>query len=200
MSNALGFGPGSAPGAAPRRSLAAVAGLLTLMGLGASGCIIVDDSRNHDGTVTVDQSTPVYVHIDADQVLHTDLGQGVGLFVEYATGGGWHLWTSCDTDISDATCSFQAHAIGDADFAHVTPENFGPGDSVELAAADELWFYAETGSESDGVTFTSEPGADIELEVWVDGNIEPQFIYWVGDGVVHEGASDSPVVFEPTSA
>jgi hypothetical protein len=200
MSIALGFGPGSAPGAAPRRSLAVLAGLLALMGLGASGCIIVDDSRNHDGRMTVDDSEPVYETIDADQLLHTDLGQGVGLFVEYSTGGGWRLWTSCDTSISDATCSFQVHAIGAADFAHLTPENFGAGDSAELAASDELWFYAETGTESDGVTFTSEPGANVELEVWVDGYVDPQFIYWVGDGVVHEGAPDSPVVFEPNAA
>jgi hypothetical protein len=71
--------------------------------------------------------------------------------------------------------------------------------ALELVAADELWFYAQTGSESDGVDFASDPGAPVELELWLDGYIDPQYIYWVGDGVVHEGAGDSPVVFEPNT-
>jgi hypothetical protein len=199
MSNAVRFKPGSSQAPRSRRSLVAAAGLLALAGVAVSGCIIVDDSRHQDGTVLVDHSEPVYVTIDADQILHTDLGQGVGLFVEYSTGGGWRLWTSCDTAISDVTCSFDAHVVGDADISHVTPVGLGEGDSVELGATNELWFYAETGTESDAVEFASNPGASVELELWLDGAIDPAYIYWVGDGVVHEGAPDSPVVFEPNA-
>ena len=199
MLNAVGFKPGRSQRPRARSSCVAVAGLLALGGLGLSGCIIIDDSRHEDGGVLIDHSEPVYVTIDADQILHTDLGQGVGLFVEYSTGGGWRLWTSCDTLISDATCRFDAHAVGDADLSHVTAVGLGEGDSVELGAANELWFYAETGTEADAVEFASTPGSSVEVELWLDGAIHPDYLYWVGDGVVHEGAPDSPVVFEPNA-
>jgi hypothetical protein len=198
MSIAVASKPGIPPGVRRGWSRAALASMLALVGLGGSGCIIVDDTRGHGDTVILDDSAPLYVTIDADQILHTDIGNGVGLFVEYATGGGWRLWTSCDTNVSGEVCSFQAHVIGSSPFSNVTP-TFDPGDTVELVAADELWFYAQTGSESDGVDFASDPGAPVELELWLDGYIDPQYIYWVGDGVVHEGAGDSPVVFEPNT-
>jgi hypothetical protein len=203
MSNTVGSKLRPARRARSRGSRLAVAGLVALGGLGLSGCIIVDDSRHDDGTVLLDHSQPVYVTIDADATL--DLGEGsgpgdgVGFFVEYSTGGGWRMWASCDTNISDVACAFRAHVVGDADIWDVTPVGLGGGDSVELVAANELWFYADTSTEIDAVEFGSTAGANLWLELWLDGEIDPQFIYWTGDGLIHQGAPDSPVVFQPSA-
>ena len=168
-----------------------------------SGCVIRSDSgHGMHATITdnTDQSDISLETIDADQVLDTDLGQGVGLFVEYSTGGTWRLWTSCDTSISDSACDFQVHVITGAPLGDITSQGFEAGDSFDLAAADELWFYAQTGTDSDAIQFPITAGAHVQVELWVDGAESPDFVYWVGDGVVHEGAPTQPVEFAPNAA
>src|SRR3954468_10911544 len=42
--------------------------------------------------------------IDTDQTLVANPGDGAGLFVEYAAGGEYHVFSACDTNKSDYVC------------------------------------------------------------------------------------------------
>lgn len=177
-------------------------GLMVAAALCASGCIIIDD-HNHDfvddDDIIIDEG---HVHevIDADRALQTQLGEGVGLFVEYYTGGTWILWTSCDSYLTDVACDFQVHVLSGSSLGEVTSADFEQGDDIDVVSSDELWFYAITSTDSETLQLEAAPGEVLEVELWLDGYVEPRFIYWIGDGMVHEGASGSPVIFEPSSA
>jgi len=185
----------------PRTRGFAPLGLLAAGALCASGCLIIDDHDDHfvDDDVVIDDGH-VHERIDADQTLQTELGEGVGLFVEYYSGGTWILWTSCDTYLSDFACDFQVHVLAGSTLGEVATFDFEAGDDVDVVSSDELWFYAVTSTDSETVQLEAAPGEVVEIELWLDGYLEPSFIYWIGDGLVHEGASGSPVIFEPSSA
>src|SRR5882672_3572150 len=90
-------------------SLSAVA----CLALGSAACVIdTNDDRNAYGYV-VDPSpapgggnggktTPILAEVDTDQTLNANPGEGVGIYAEYATGGHWYIWWTCDTN-QDAT-------------------------------------------------------------------------------------------------
>jgi hypothetical protein len=187
---------GSPPRTRPTGALALVA-VSVATSLAASGCVIVRDDAGDPVYDDWPYDEVVYETIDADQVLHTALGEGVGLFVEYYAGGTWRLWTSCDTALTNAACTLEAHVVGESALSRVYTDDFEGYDSVDLPYSDELWLYAETTYDSDGVEFDTDPGAAIELELWVDGYLDPGFIYWVGDGFIHEGAPSTPLVLTP---
>src|SRR5258707_778191 len=74
----------------------------TAFAASAVGCIFVADDSSSGDPVVVDQnpppsqldSNPQQVVIDTDQTVNSQPGQGVGLFVEYATGGHWHVYAT----------------------------------------------------------------------------------------------------------
>src|SRR6476646_9230915 len=85
--------------------------VISALGAAASGCIIEDDNHYTGGppvygaSDTVSCYTPVQSgaagSIDPSMVIDptTVLGSmgGAGAFIEYAPGGHWRIWTSCDT-------------------------------------------------------------------------------------------------------
>lgn len=183
------------------KKLSIIAATLAI-GLGAPACVIVDDDDGHydddhhhydDGYV----GGAVYTTIDADHVLDTDLGEGAGLFVEYAVGGRWTLWTSCDTNVTGSLCFWDVSVVpqrgGIFDPLEFDTEGF---DAVE-AYESSLRFYAETGSHTDAVEFYADPGALLEITVTLDGYDAPEYLVWFGNGFVHNGANGLPVVFQP---
>ncbi|WP_437281068.1 hypothetical protein WME90_11055 [Sorangium sp. So ce375] len=196
-----------------RRSLGLWSFLLVAAPLASAGCIIVDDDGHHDGHhVHDDQNdgddsappTPAddvrRVAIDTDATLSTEPGEGVGIFVEYTAGGTWTLWTTCDTNTSKVVCSFDIYASVDTsseliDLAGIEIEKT---DATRLVDIGVAYFHAETGSDIDAMTFATTPGAVVRLEAYLDGAQEPRFVYWFGDGVLHEGAPSNPLDFKPT--
>src|SRR5690242_1712082 len=49
---------------------------------------------------------PMLVDVDTDQTMNAVGGDGVGVFVEYAKGGHWHVWWTCDTNKTQESCDF----------------------------------------------------------------------------------------------
>jgi hypothetical protein len=49
------------------------------------------------------------------------------------------------------------------------------------------------------MTLTTTPGAVLRLETYLDDQPQPRFVYWFGNGVLHEGAPTNPVDFEPSA-
>ncbi len=63
-----------------------------------------------------------------------------------------------------------------------------------------LHLFANTTTNLDGVTFDATPGATLELEMYLDNEAQPRFVYWIGsDKVLHTGAPTDPVDFAPST-
>jgi hypothetical protein len=145
---------------------------------------------------------PKTVVIDPDKALQQEPGEGVGVFVEYMTGGHWHVWTSCDTNSSKAICNFTAFLIVDigGQISNVQGENLENDDLATLdASGSSVELDVHTSSEFDGVTFDATPGATVQLEVYLDNDPDPRLVYWVGGDVLHQGAPTDPINFEPAA-
>ncbi|AUX30468.1 MULTISPECIES: hypothetical protein [Sorangium] len=198
------------------RSLGLWSFLLVAAPLASSGCIIVDEDGHHrdhqhdDGDGWEDDhdnqppppaDEPRLVAIDTDAALSSEPGEGVGIFVEYAAGGTWRLWTTCDTNRSKVVCSFDLYASVDtsSELFDIVGTDLEKTDATRLADDGIAYLHAETGSDIDAMTFTTTEGAIVRLEAYLDGAQEPRYVYWFGDGVLHEGAPTNPIDFQPTS-
>ncbi|MEZ4311387.1 MAG: hypothetical protein R3F14_25400 [Polyangiaceae bacterium] len=180
------------------------------LGFASSGCFFIDHDHDHgdgwddtgDPPVTDPPDTPATisaVNIQPDRVLEATPGEGVGIFVEYQTGGFWKVWTTCDTFTSKQVCSFDIFAsTREAKDLRVfgTEDVEGFDQLIDLGnGAVEL--LADTDSDTDALLLEVEPGAPLDLEVYIDGQSAQPFVYWVSDDVIHAGAPDNPVRFVP---
>jgi len=196
-----------------------------LAGLGAVSISAVgcDFSDGHDGDYNGPQqglqqpsADPEQVAIDTGATLKASPGGGVGVFVEYTAGGHWQIVTQCDTATSGLSCGFDVFVIGapaaasasgaaSTDAGTTTTLSNPQGqdlagfDQVSMASDGSLHLSTETGGTNGGLTFDATAGAAIELEMYLDGNIQPDFIYWMGDKVLHTGAPTDPIDFAPTA-
>jgi hypothetical protein len=143
---------------------------------------------------------PAQISIDADATLAAPPGDGVGVFVQYATGGHWTITTSCDvntdTNPDHVPCEFDVFATllspGTA-ISNWQGQALQGKDALEIQSDGTVHLITETGAGLDGMKFDTDPGAQIELDVWLDGQEAPRFIYWISDGVLHTGAPTDPV-------
>jgi hypothetical protein len=188
--------------------------VLTLtVAFGAAGLLagcFVEGSSSHTTTSPPPDTTPPHVLdtdpktvvIDPDKALQQDPGDGAGVFVEYATGGHWHVWTSCDTNHSKAICNFTAFLTVDSggQISNVQEESLETDDRATLDTAESsVELNVHTSAEFDGVTFDATPGARVQLEVYLDNDPDPRLVYWVGADVLHQGAPTDPINFEPVA-
>jgi hypothetical protein len=180
--------------------------LLAAAPLALGGCIILDDDDGHHGGWQDDTyeppppaAEPMLVRIDTDATINAEPGEGVGLFVEYAAGGAWRFWTTCDTNYSNVACTFDVlvSVQQPADLVEFSGYDLDGSDAVELYDLGSVYLAISTGSDIDGLMMTTEPGAIVRLEMYLDGVSQPRFVYWFGDGVLHTGAPTNPVDFEP---
>jgi hypothetical protein len=171
------------------------------LGFGAatSGCFVVTDG----GSSPLPPSTdPAQESIDADAVIAVSPGQGAGLFVQYASGGQWDVFTSCDTDITDRPCSFDIIISADPTvvLAGPKPHDFEVVDTLTLESDGSIHVITGTAGKLDGVSFSAEPGASIRVDVLLDGAAQPDYVHWISGGVYQDqGALTNPVDFVPAS-
>jgi hypothetical protein len=189
-------------------SLLALAGCL---GLAASGCFVFRDespapSNDQQGsTPPATTTTPEQVIIDADATLQSAPGQGVGLFVEYSAGGRWTVFATCDYDVQQGTpqaCGFDVFATSLVTGAALTnPQgtDLAGKDKIELQPDGAVHLFAEVAGDTPGMTFESSAGDAVEFDVYLDGNEDARFIYWVGRGVLHQGAPTDPIDMAPST-
>src|SRR5262249_23126380 len=66
-----------------------------------------------DGGTSATSPTPILVDVNNDKTMNASPGEGVGVFIEYGTGGHWHVWWTCDTSVNTQgplTCDFSIRA------------------------------------------------------------------------------------------
>lgn len=176
-----------------------------LVGLAASvtGCIIVDDSNDgtYQPTPNPPSEAPRLVDIESDVSLNSAPGEGVGVFVEYYPGGTYRVWATCDTNSSGQTCPIDVYMSVDTSstIGVVSGDDLEGYDYINLdTSAGTVDLHIETASDVDAIEINTTPGAILRLEAHLDGVPQPRFVYWFGNGVLHEGAPTSPVDFQPT--
>jgi len=170
--------------------------------LAAFGCSYdYDDDRHHDWHGDVQQNTDRRIAragIDVDATL-ADLepGRGTGAFVEYRSDGAWHVFTTCDTELSGYSCLWDIlvrplaasiHAVSAEGLEH---EDFAEFDdsSAQLIADNDFDF--------DGIIVESDPGASMRVDVFLDGRPAERYVYWVESGGLHRGAPTNPIDLSP---
>ena len=146
--------------------------------------------------------------IDTDRMIDIDAGQGAGLFIEYATGGHYHLRTACDTARSNTSCHWDIIIDPQAGktISNATLENPNGADSLstypspsDSSVLSSYRFVTETTNELDGMTFDMDPGSAITLDAVLDDQCAPEFLFWIGDGALHTGAPSNPLTLTPSA-
>jgi hypothetical protein len=163
----------------------------------------------YDNSLPASCSTPVASTIDTGREITVDAGVGAGVFIEYATGGHYHVRTSCDTTVTGQTCAWDIIITPDVGktITNVAGENLEGGDSVHTYpppaaqpdASPSYQLTAQTTTEIDGVTFDTDPGATVSIDAFLDGTCALPFFFWVGDGALHKGTPSNPVILTPSA-
>lgn len=139
----------------------------------------------------------VLATIDVGETLEAEPGAGIGLFIEVAEGGRWHVFATCDTELSGLGCEFNVLATVQGGYAsHVAGEGLEAGDGV-YEYEDGIELDAVARSDFDGMTFDAPAGATVRFELYLDGQKDARFIYWVGGGALHGGAPTNPIDLKP---
>lgn len=132
-------------------------------------------------------TSAMLVEVDSNQTMNAQPGEGVGVFVEYGTGGHWHVWWTCDTNQTNQSCDFSV-SIGAA------TGNISNVDAADLAGGlyssptpSRLEARSTITTEVQGVYFDTDPGAIITLEASLGDFKDGSFLFFVQDGQVNGG-------------
>ncbi|HET9955928.1 MAG TPA: hypothetical protein VFQ61_15570 [Polyangiaceae bacterium] len=141
---------------------------------------------------------PRQVGIDTDEALESDPGQGVGVFVEYTAGGRWHLFMTCDSNVSGQPCYFDVVAYSNnGAISNVTREDLESDDEISYKA-DYVQVVTTTDNDYDGVYLQTEPGDILSVDVYLDGSCYTEYLWWVEGGEVRNGYIGTPLDFTPS--
>ena len=143
--------------------------------------------------------------VDPNVTLTQPPGTGVGVFVEYAAGGHWHIWWTCDTNLSGLTCTFDVQAqVATGTMSNVRGDRLEPDDTLTTPSSTEVALATNTSVGVDGVFFDTDPGATITVLQRVGNSQDGTFFFWsqggsvMGGGSVAGGVAD-PLSFTPSS-
>lgn len=144
------------------------------------------------------------VEVDTNRTMVAQPGDGVGVFTEYAAGGHWHIFWTCDTRRTNLDCGFDVGISTNGPISNAAGESIDASDALSLAnaASGQLSIVAQTSTQIKGVTFDTTPGASVTLDARVDGERDGRILFFVQDGQVNGGYAGQladPLTFEPSS-
>ena len=160
---------------------------------------------------------PLLAVVDTGQTLSAPAGQGVGVFIEYQTGGHWNLSWTCDTQLTGRTCPFgiavaltspssgaaAANGATPGTIVNVVDDLVSPDATVTSPSPSELAASSTTGSSLDAIGFDTFPGATITVTVTLSGVENGSFFFFVQDGKVnggYKGTISDPLMLVPSAA
>lgn len=160
------------------------------------------DNGDKERVEAIDLTATSVASIDTDAQMD-NLESGVGVFVQYAAGGTWTIQFACDTESSGLDCLWDVYAY---------TTNGGPIYSfseLDLESADYASVSTDgvarlmpiTTTDLDGIELVIDEGEPLTLDVRLEGETEPnQFIFWMSDGEVVQGAETAVVELTPTAS
>ncbi|MBV9945938.1 MAG: hypothetical protein JOZ69_03730, partial [Myxococcales bacterium] len=123
------------------------------------------------------ETAPSVVDIDADRTMTVRAGDGVGVFTEYARGGHWHVWWTCDTHVTNLDCSFDVSAsVSGGALAAVAAQG---GAQLVSSPAASVRAVSRTSTTADGVTFDASAGTPIVLDAKLDDTEQGSLLFFV---------------------
>jgi hypothetical protein len=176
------------------KSLVLVAAITTACGYDNDGKDRVDGSSD-SGDVT-----PAYAKIETGAEMD-NLESGVGVFVSYASGGTWTIRFGCDTAESSLNCAWDVYAYTSdgGRFYSFSALDLESEDFISVASDGVAQLKPITKTDLDGVELKAMAGEPLSLDVVLDGESHPEdFIFWMRDGEVVEGASSPVLELTPT--
>jgi len=174
------------------------------LALAASACTYDNGDAHHvlydNGPSSSVCGDTVQSTIDTDATLVVTPGQGAGVFVEYASGGHYHVRTACDTSRSNATCLWDIIVTPEAGkvISNVVPEGLEGNDSLVPFDTASYRLVANTSTEIDGFTFDVDPGVSISVDALLDNVCATPYFFWNGDGGLHSGSPSNPLTLTPS--
>jgi hypothetical protein len=137
--------------------------------------------------------------VDADGFVTTESpGERVAVMVEYERGGGWFVGVTCDTATSGYACDWDiiVRTLDGEPLFRILETELERSDYllVDLAAARLVSYTTE---DLDGFSFRVGEASGLTLDVFLDGRARPEFLEWVGDGALHQGAPTNPFELVP---
>jgi len=162
-----------------------------------------DYGNGGSGGDTSPSVTPILVDIDTGKTMTAAPGDGVGIFVEYTSGGQWHVWWTCDTNKTNLSCAFNVKiAVKTGAMSNLALAGAVQGDNLQQSDTQTFQATTTTTSNDVDVKFSGDPGGTIEITAAVGGIADPSFFFFVQNGVVNGGYTGKltdPLRFEGTA-
>lgn len=195
---------------ASRNFSAVVVSFCTLLlgGTSLGGCVIERYERTSGRDATAQCTSPgpaaARAFIEADELLEAPPGEGAGVFVEYESGGRWHVWATCDTHLTGRACHFDILArAANGSIRNVAGDALSRRDSLIQDCADTVQLFLTSRADISGMFFEAQPGTTVVFDVLVDGVPYPELVYWYGsfretdESDVRYGAPGNPIALTP---
>jgi hypothetical protein len=171
---------------------------------GLTGLLLTISCALHHGGQNEPQPSgePLTVVVDTNQTMNAQGGQGVGIFVQYAAGGHWHVFWACDTSLSGLPCDYKITITGTS-IASPKAAQFEQTDALDSATPDQLVATTHVTTGIDAVDFDAAPGTDLKIDSTMSGIRSGEFFFFVQNGQVNGNfPSDKltdPLIFEPST-
>ena len=178
-----------------------------LSGVLLAACGYDNGGAHRDVYTTPDQSSDVAYQgsIDANATM-TDInpGQGLGMMIEYTSGGTWHVMFTCDTAKTNLSCnwSIDAYTLDGSDIGGIDVQNLDSDDAVtpDPKTKSAIHYDGITTTELDEFSFQANAGNPVEFYVWLSDEPEPyRYVFWIGDGWMNKGISGPYFDLTPNS-
>jgi hypothetical protein len=176
------------------------------------GCVVESSHSRRDGggtgagyaggtTYSNSSAQPMVVKVDPDQTLIATPGNGVGVFTEYRTGGHWHVWWTCDTQITGLSCGYRvAISVGSGVITNLDGQSLKASDQLTQTTTQDVVAATLTASDVSEVFFDASPGESIEVDTQLNGERSGAFLFFVQGGQVNGGYTGTltdPLILEP---
>lgn len=152
------------------------------------------------GSSSGGEAQPLLVDVDTNATLVTTPGQGIGVYLEYETGGHWRISWTCDTAITNLPCNFVVDAsVATGAIANPVASGLGIDDAISQATPQQIEAVTTTTSGIDAMLFDASPGAAITVTVQLNA---PVSFFFVQDNLVNGGYTGpltNPLVLQPTT-
>jgi hypothetical protein len=190
-----------------RHSASVVAIAATAVGCGGSDIYY---SPIGAAAPTVIRTVPIATNV---VVTPDEPGLGAGMFVDYMAGGSWRIQTTCNVNeklpcdydpsqkCAPPPCPWDVVATALSGSLEVGDAAIDPGDRIFRVNDGAVRLMLDTEAEVDSVHLTAEPGAKLQVDVFLDYFYDATRVSWAGeDGTIEtNGAPSNPVVFLPTA-
>jgi len=143
---------------------------------------------------------PLLVDVDTGGTLVSTPGNGIGVYVEYQSGGQWRVSWTCDTSLTNLSCSYVVDAsVTTGAITNPTSDGLEAGDSLAQSNPQQIEAVTTTTTGVDAMLFAATPGVPITVTVSLNA---PVSFFFVEDNKVnggYKGALTNPLMLQPST-